>query len=234
MPHFLRSLAVLLILLGTGVSASETKPFAREDMASDAVGLTETLRVATAAIGAQVKGKTAQQLLSEAARAVSGGDFATADKLAGAAITAAPKDPANWLAYAGIAAAAEDAKANDRYQLVTQGATAAYAAYQHATTPDTQAASLAVLADLLARHEQWRPALDALKASLDRHDSVDVRKTYEAMRAEHGFRILDYKIENESALPRVCFNFSEPLARRTDFSPYVAVSGSSDTAISNE
>ena len=35
-------------------------------------------------------------------------------------------------------------------------------------------------------------------------------------------------------MPRVCFNFSEPLARRTDFSPYVAVSGSSDTAISNE
>jgi hypothetical protein len=45
------------------------------------------------------------------------------------------------------------------------------------------------------------------------------------MRAEHGFRILDYKVDNESALPRVCFNFSEPLARRTDFSPYVAVSG---------
>jgi alpha-2-macroglobulin len=234
MLHALRSLAVLLILLAGAARAAETKPFAREDMASDAVRLTETLRVATAAIGAQVKGKTPQQLLSEAARAVSGGDFATADKLAGAAITAAPKDPANWLGYAGIAAAAEDAKANDRYDLVTRGATAAYAAYQHSTTPDAQAAALAVLADLLARHEQWRPALDALKASLDRHDSVDVRRTYEAMRAEHGFRILDYKVDNESALPRVCFNFSEPLARRTDFSPYVAVSGSSETAISNE
>jgi alpha-2-macroglobulin len=234
MLHALRSLAVLLILLAGAARAAETKPFAREDMASDAVRLTETLRVATAAIGAQVKGKTPQQLLTEAARAASGGDFATADKLAGAAITAAPKDPANWLGYAGIAAAAEDAKANDRYDLVTRGATAAYAAYQHSTTPDAQAAALAVLADLLARHEEWRPALDALKASLDRHDSVDVRTTYEAMRAEHGFRILDYKVDNESALPRVCFNFSEPLARRTDFSPYVAVSGSSETAISNE
>ena len=119
--------------------AAETKPFAREDMASDAVRLTETLRIATAAIGAQVKGKTPQQLLGEAARAVAGGDFANAEKLAGAAITAAPKDPANWLAYAGIAAAADDAKANDRYEMVTRGATAAYAAYQHSTTPDAQA-----------------------------------------------------------------------------------------------
>jgi alpha-2-macroglobulin len=233
MLHPLRSL-LLLILLAGSAGAAETRPFAREDMASDAVRLTETLRIATAAIGGRVKDKTPQQLLTEAAKAVAGGDFATAEKLAGAAITAAPKDPANWLAYAGIAAAADDAKANDRYERVTRGATAAYAAYQHSTTPDAQAAALAMLADLLARHEQWRPALDALKASLERHDAMDVRKTYEAMRAEHGFRILDYKVDNESALPRVCFNFSEPLARRTDFSPYVAVSGSSDTAISNE
>ena len=234
MLHAMRSLGLFLVLLAGAAGAAEIKPFVREDMASDAVRLTETLRVATAAIGAQVKGKTPQQLLAEATKAVTASNFADAEKLAGAAITAAPKDPPNWLAYAGIAAAADDAKGNDRYQMVTQGATAAYAAYQHSTAPDAQAAALAVMADLLARHEQWRPALDALKASLDRHDAVDVRKTYEAMRAEHGFRILDYKVDNKSALPRVCFNFSEPLARRTDFSPYVAVSGSSDTAISNE
>ena len=101
MLHALRSLAVLLILLAGAARAAETKPFAREDMASDAVRLTETLRIATAAIGAQVKGKTPQQLLTEAARAVMGGDFADAEKLAGAAITAAPKDPANWLATPG-------------------------------------------------------------------------------------------------------------------------------------
>ena len=236
MLHALRSLAVVLILLAGAAGAAETKPFARENMASDAVRLAETLRlrIATAAMAADVKGKAPQQLLGEAAKAVARGDFDAAEKLAGAAITAAPKDPANWLAYAAVAAAADDAKANDRYELVTRGATAAYGAYQRSTTPDAQAAALAALADLLARHEQWRPALDALKASLERRDSVGVRKTYEAMRAEHGFRILDYKVDNESALPRVCFSFSEPLARRTDFSPYVAVSGSSDTAISNE
>src|ERR1700733_10650757 len=137
MLHALRSLVALLILFVGAASAAETKPFAREDMASDVVRLTETLRIATAAIGAQVKGKTSQQLLTEAARAVSGGDFATADKLAGAAITAAPKDPANWLAYAGFDAAADDAKENVRCDLVTRGGTAAYGAYQHSTTPDT-------------------------------------------------------------------------------------------------
>ena len=234
MLHVLRSFALALILVATASGAAEIKPFASEDMASDAVRLTETLRVATASIGAEVKDKTPDQLRKAAAAAVAAGDFGGAEKLAGAAITADPKDPANWLAYADVAVKADDAKADNRYELVTRGATAAYAAYLRSTTPDAQAAALAVLADLLARHENWRPALDALKASLDRRDAIDVRKTYEAMRAEHGFRILDYKVDNESTSPRVCFNFSEQLARKTDFSPYVAVSGSSNTAISNE
>ncbi|HEY1454681.1 MAG TPA: alpha-2-macroglobulin [Roseiarcus sp.] len=234
MLHALRSFALILILVATASGAAEIKPFASEDMASDAVRLAETLRIATASIGAEVKDKTPDQLRKGAAAAVAAGDFAAAEKLVGAAITAAVKDPANWLAYANVAVKADDAKADNRYELVTRGATAAYAAYLRSTTPDAQAQALAVLADLLARHEQWRPALDALKASLDRRDVIDVRKTYEAMRAEHGFRILDYKVDNESTSPRVCFSFSEQLARKTDFSPYVAVSGSSNTAISNE
>ena len=231
----LRLLAVCLTLLTAGAAgAAEIKPFAREDMASDAIRLTETLRAEAVTIGAQAKGKTPEDLRKAAAAAAAAAKFDDAAKLAAAAVTAAPKDPANWLAFATVAIKADDAQANGRYELVTQGATAAYAAYQHATTPEAQAGALALLGDLLARHEQWRPALDALKASLDRRDSIDVRKVYEAMRAEHGFRILDYKVDNKSTSPRVCFNFSDPLARKTDFSPYVAVSGASETAISNE
>ena len=234
MLQALRSVFLAIVMFSTAAGAAEIKPFAREDMASDAVRLTEALRIATASIGAEVKDKTPDQLRKAAAAAVAAGDFAGAEKLAGAAVTAAPKDPINWLAYANVAIKADDAKADDRYDLVTHGATAAYAAYLRSATPDAQAQALATLSDLLARHELWRPALDALKASLDRRDAIDVRKTYEAMRAEHGFRILDYKVDNESSSPRVCFNFSEQLARKTDFSPYVAVSGSSNTAISNE
>ncbi len=234
MLQALRSVFLAIVMFSTAVGAAEIKPFAREDMASDAVRLTEALRIATASIGAEVKDKTPDQLRKAAAAAVAAGDFAGAEKLAGAAVTAAPKDPINWLAYANVAIKADDAKADDRYDLVTHGATAAYAAYLRSATPDAQAQALATLSDLLARHELWRPALDALKASLERRDAIDVRKTYEAMRAEHGFRILDYKVDNESSSPRVCFNFSEQLARKTDFSPYVAVSGSSNTAISNE
>ncbi|MBV8419724.1 MAG: alpha-2-macroglobulin family protein, partial [Hyphomicrobiales bacterium] len=231
----LRSFIVLLVLWAASpAAAADVAPFAREDMASDSVRLAETLRKEAVSIGGLTKGKSPEDLRKAAETAADAGKFDAAEKLAAAATSAAPKDPANWLALSDVAAKADDAKADKSYDLVTEGATAAYAAYERSKTPEAQAEALAVLGDLLARHEQWRPALDALKASLDRHDSLDVRKTYEAMRAEHGFRILDYKVDNESALPRVCFNFSDPLARKTDFAPYVAVSGASNTAVSNE
>jgi alpha-2-macroglobulin len=235
MLHVVRLLAVCLALFTAGAAAAaEIKPFAREDMASDAIRLTETLRAQAATIGAQAKGRTPDELRKAAAAAAAAAKFDDAAKLAAAAVASGPKDPVNWLAFANVAIKADDAQWNGRYELVTQGATAAYAAYERATTPDAQAGALALLGVCLARHEMWRPALDALKASLDRRDNLDVRKVYEAMRAEHGFRIVDYKVDNESTNPRVCFNFSDPLARKTDFSPYVAVSGASETAISNE
>ncbi|HZZ61291.1 MAG TPA: alpha-2-macroglobulin [Roseiarcus sp.] len=235
MLHLLRSIAfVLALMIASGALASEAKPFAREDMASDVVRLNETLRIEAGKIGAQAANKTPDDLRKAAGAAAAASKFDVAERFAAAAVAAAPKDSANWLAYASVAVKADDAKASGRWDLVTQGATAAYAAYQRSTTPEAQAVALATLGELLASREAWRGALDAYKASLDRRDNIDVRKTYEAMREEHGFRILDYKVDNESSAPRVCFNFSEQLARKTDFAPYVAVSGASSTAISVE
>ena len=203
-------------------------------MASDAVRLAETLKIEAGKIGAQAAGKSPDDLRKAAAAAAIAGKYDVAAHSPAAAVAAAPKDPVNWLAYADVAIKADDAQADNRWDLVTQGATAAYAAYQRAATPAAQAEALATLGGLLARHSAWRGALDAYKASLDRRDALDVRKTYEALREQYGFRILDYKVDNESTNPRVCFTFSEQLARKTDFAPYVAVSGASNTAISNE
>ena len=157
MLQALRSIAFLLMLATAGAAlAADSKPYAREDMASDAVRLTETLRIEAGKIGAQAANKSPDDLRKAAKAAAVAGKFDVAQKLAAAAVTAAPKDPAGWLAFADVAIKADDAKADSRWELVTQGATAAYAAYQHSTTPSAQAQALAALGDLLARHEAWR------------------------------------------------------------------------------
>ncbi len=235
MLRAVRNFLALALLVAAGAAlAAEIKPYVREDLASDVVRLTETLRKETAQIGAKIKGKSVEQLRKDAAAAIAPDNFKDASALLGAAISLAPKDAASWLALARLAAQADDAQANGRYDLVQRGQTAAYAAYQRAKGAAEQAEALALLGNLFARQEMWRPALDAYRASLDRRDDEDTRKIYEDMREKHGFRILDYKVDNESSAPRVCFTFSESLAHKTDFSPYVAVAGAADTAISSE
>src|ERR1700677_1981981 len=229
-----RLLAVFFIAFAGAASAADIKPYVREDIASDVVRLTETLRKETAQIGAKIKGKSADQLRKDAAAAIADKRFKDASPLLGAAVSANPKDAGSWLALAKLGVQADDAQADGRYDMLSRGQTAAYAAFERTAGGAAQAEALAVLGDLFARQESWRPALDAYRASLDRRDDVDTRKVYEDLREKHGFRILDYKVDNESASPRVCFNFSEPLARKTDFAPYVAVAGAANAALSSE
>ena len=60
-----------------------------------------------------------------------------------------------------------------------------------------------------------------------------MRQQYERIRADHGFRLLDYTVDADAASPRVCFQFSEDLpGKRTDFSPFVAVAGQDKPALS--
>jgi hypothetical protein len=234
MRFWLRTLLIAFFGFAGAAEAAEIKPFARDYLASDAVHLAEDLRKEAASYGGLTQGKSADQLRRDAAAAMGRADFKLAEKLAGAAVAANPKDAANWLAFAKLAVSADDAQANNRYDLRERGATAAYAAYERLSAPAQQAEALALLGNLMARREMWRPALDSYRASLDRRDDSDTQATYEDLREKHGFRITDYKVDNDSASPRACFQFSDPLARKTDFAPYVAVSGASTGAISAE
>ena len=101
-------------------------------------------------------------------------------------------------------------------------------------TPADEADALAVLGRAMSERKLWRPALDALRLSLDLREVAEVRGRYEKMRDEHGFRLLDYTVNSNSASPRACFQFSEDLAKRTDFTPFLALAGSDKPALSSE
>ena len=100
--------------------------------------------------------------------------------------------------------------------------------------PAEEADALAALGRALSERKLWRPALDALRLSLDLREVADVRGQYERMRDEHGFRLLDYTVDSDGATPRACFQFSEELAKRVDFAPFVALAGTDKPALSAE
>jgi hypothetical protein len=248
LPRAARALSVAALALGLACAGSFTapalaqtqptaaqpaapaKPFARDDVASDAVRLPDTLRKETREVA---QGKSAAQLAAETSAALAAKDVETALKLAGAAIAVDPAPAAAWLAYARLIlrGALPDGQA---YVLRERATVAAYAAYQRAQTPVEKSAALALLSQAYEAREMWRDALDSSAAALALHDDAGLRQRHAKLRAEHGFRILEYTVDSDAASPRICFSFSDPLAKRADFSPYVAVAGASSTALSVE
>ncbi|HKG77327.1 MAG TPA: alpha-2-macroglobulin family protein, partial [Beijerinckiaceae bacterium] len=209
-----------------------SKTFVNDELASDAVRLEDKLKTEGRAA---VAGKPGPQLRREAETALGRGNARGALALFTAAIAADPRDPANWLGYVRAARAIPPKDYEERSMLAERATTAAYAAFQRAATRADEAAALALLGEVYAGREDWRPALNALRASLQAVDDPRVRQTYEDLREKHGFRITNYTVDSDAASPRACFQFSEPLASgKVDFTPYIAVSGAANAAVTTE
>ncbi len=225
--------AVLSFAVLVPGGAFAQKALVREDLRSDAVRLEETLRRAVPNASA----KPAQGWRQDAANALRAGNPKPALAAAAAAVTADPRDPSNWLSYAQTALGVADATQDwsERYTNRETGTTAAYAAYERARTRPQEASALALLGRAYEAREMWRPALDAYRLSLAAADNPRLRATYTELREKRGFQIRDYKVDNDAATPRICFSFSDPLARgRVDFAPFVVVQGAQSPAITAE
>jgi len=229
----LRAVLIAAGLLASASAAQAQKSFNQGELASQAVRLEQALNVEGARLTA---GKPAQQLRREGDTALARGNPRQALNLFAAAIATEPVNAANWFGYARAALAVDPGNNwDERSKLQERQATAAYAAYQRAVTPADEAAALALLGDVYAARQEWRPSLNAYAASLKIQGDANVRSTYEQLREEHGFRITDFKVDPDAASPRVCFQFSDPLANgKVDFAPYVAVSGNAGAAVSAE
>ncbi|KZE36713.1 alpha-2-macroglobulin family protein [Chelatococcus daeguensis] len=220
-----------LCLLALAPPVSAQKSLVRDDLASAAVRLQADLKTEAGAAAT----RPADQLRRDSAQALARGDARQALSSAAAAVAADPANAAGWTAYARAAMAILPANYNERYRLAERATSAAYAAYQNARGAAAEASALALLGDVFASRQYWRPSLDAYRMSLALADDSHVRSIYEGLREKYGFRILDYRVDSDSASPRVCFNFSEPLARgRVDFAPFVAVTGSATPAVTGE
>jgi len=221
-----------LALSGVSTMALAQKAYIRESLASDGVRLEDTMRrteTKPAANPALAK--------REGEAALARGDTRRALGLFAGAVVADGKDAGAWGGFARAARilASDGSTYSERYNAQERGTIAAYMAYQQSTARQDQASYLALLGEFYAIREYWRSSLDAYRASLQIADVASIRSTYEDLRAKHGFRITDYKVDSDSAAPRACFTFSEDLAGgRTDFAPFVSVSGTANGAVTAE
>jgi len=223
------ALVFLLPVLAASPAAAE-KAFQRDDLADAAIKLEARIKSDAGAVT-----KPLATLRRDADAAFQRNDFRSGLQVLGQIVVVAPNDGANWLRIAKTILQVRPGNNQERSALLERATTAAYIAYQRTTSPSEEADRLLLMARTFADRTLWRPALDAMRLSLDLREVADVRQQYERTREEHGFRLLDYSIDSDSASARVCFQFSEDLpGKRTDFSPFVTVAGQDKPALSVE
>ena len=225
------ALVTLASLALSSIPASAAdKAFHRTDLDEAAIKLEAEIKN-----DAGHAGKPLAQLRRDADAAFQKNDVRNGIVLLGQIIALAPDDSANWLRLSRAIQQIRPANDRERATLLERAGIAAYIAYQRSKSRTEEADSLLIVGRTFGERGVWRPALDALRLSLELRETADVRALYEKMREDHGFRLLDYSVDSDSASPRACFQFSEELpGKRTDFSPFVAVAGQDKPALSAE
>ncbi len=218
--------ALVVFLIVPAIAAD--KAFKRDDLADAAIKLEAQIKSEAGSVT-----KTAAVLRREADAAFGRNDVRGALQLLGQIVVVAPEDASNWLRLAKTVLRVRPTDDKHRTALLERASTAAYIAYQRTSNTAEEAESLVIVARSYADRQNWRPALDAMRISLELREAADVRAQYEKMREDHGFRLVDYSVDADAASPRACFQFSEALpGKRTDFSPFVVVAGMDKPALS--
>src|SRR5438477_1416398 len=217
------------LALGLTAAGAADKAFKRDELADSAVKLEAQIKSEAGPVA-----KSSATLRTDSEAAFKRSDFRTGLQILGQIAATTPEDSANWLRLARTIFQIRSATSSEQTFLLERASTAAYIAYQRAGNTGEEADALAVLGRSMSERKLWRPALDSLRLSLDLREVAEVRGEYEKMRDEHGFRLLDYTVDSDSASPRACFQFSEDLAKRTDFAPFLALAGSDKPALTSE
>ena len=231
MLAFVRAGAIAaLVTFASAAALAAEKPFQRDELADSAIKLEARIKAEAGSVT-----KPIAALRRDVEAASGRREFRSVIQLLGQIVTVAPNEAANWLRLARANMQVLPSDERERTAFLERASIAAYIAYQRAGNRGEEADALVLLGRSFAERKLWRPALDSLQLSLDLRDATDVRGLYEQLRAQHGFRLLDYTVDSDAASPRICFQFSEALAgRRIDYSPFVAVAGEAKPALSTD
>jgi len=163
--------ATLCATLAFGLVAAQAadKAFRRDDLADSAIKLEAQIKSEAGPVA-----KSGASLRTDADAAFKRSDFRTGLQIIGQIAATTPEDSANWLRLARTIFQISPANTSEQTFLLERASTAAYIAYQRAGNAADEAEALSVLGRAMSERKLWRPALDALRLSLDLREVADV------------------------------------------------------------
>lgn len=231
MPFLARAVFAVAVLIASFSAACAGKTFSHQGIEADAARYETYLQASWKSAS-----KPAAAYKAEAEKVFTADPRAASRHLANA-VNADAKNAGLWtrLAEALLAIKPDPEKDSERYDLPVHASGAAYRGYQLAATDSDRAAALYVLGQALERRSYWRPVIDAMKLSYELADNQGAHEAYDRLRAAYGFRMMDYRVDNEVTPPRVCLQFSEDLSRsETDVAKFVSVNGKDPESLTQD
>ncbi|WP_299585948.1 alpha-2-macroglobulin family protein [uncultured Tateyamaria sp.] len=195
---------------------------------ADALNLTDQDRAAALKMAREmgsrfpVNGQSVDTLTDAARRAWQDGNRAQALRWTGAAV-ALTDAPDLWGRYAYVALRLGDTVAARPRSTARRAAVpAAINGYIRAATPGAQVSALEILADAFEVNGRGRDTVRALRLAQSLQPRDDIAAALDEAIGKYGFRVTDTRVDNDSAVPRICATFSDPLVQAgVDYEPYV-------------
>ncbi len=204
------------------IGAPSRLPFASDQLRQDAQAMRDNLSITE---DQQQLGQAG--LLMLANNELSAGNYDSALAVFKAALSITPDDAGLWTETARSLNTV-----TGRTDIAAEAAAMALNGYQLTRTAQARADVLAVLAKSFENSENYRAALNAYKASLALVTAKTVQTAYNELRETKGFRVVEHTIDTDSATPRACVQFSDPLVKRgVDYAPFVLLDGAPAKAV---
>ncbi|AAV93461.1 alpha-2-macroglobulin family protein [Ruegeria pomeroyi] len=127
-----------------------------------------------------------------------------------------------WAEYARLLLSVRSDDSSIKRDHARRAVSAAINAYLRADRPGAEVSALALLAQALERDGRGRDMVPVLRLASDIQPREDVLAALDRAIGKYGFRVVETTVESDSAQPRICAQFSDPLARSgVDYEPFV-------------
>ncbi|WP_321503157.1 alpha-2-macroglobulin family protein [Breoghania sp.] len=174
-------------------------------------------------------------LIDQAEAASTAGNLEEAVTSFGRALVLAQERSDLWLSMSRAASSASPDDWREKRRMREAATASAVNAYIRAVDDDQRIRALEAMAVSLKARQLWKPAIRSYRAALAIRENARLRADYDAVVAEHGFRITEHKVDSDAASPRICLVFSDKLSTsRPNLADFVAVTGAPGTSVVGE
>lgn len=160
-------------------------------------------------------------MLDSARERIAERDYLNAMRWTGA-VVAETDTSDQWAEYARLSNLIETSNNSKKRDYRKQAFQGAINAYLRAPSDPARVNALVIMANALEQNKRGPDMVRALRLAESIQPRQDVTARLDKAIAKYGFRITEHRADNDSASPRICAEFSEPLIKAgQDYTPFV-------------